>query len=96
MRGPGGGRGIVGSGQGAAPVRAACRREVALRAGMLGIRRGRGHPFDHCVHSVRPTPTGSAPAGRPPGLPARPLDAPLVSTYRHRAVERSEQHSAFT
>ncbi|RDD90639.1 hypothetical protein DVZ84_03455 [Streptomyces parvulus] len=56
MSGPGGVRGSVGSGQGAAPVRAAGRREVALRAGMLGIRRAGGHPFDHCVHSVRPRP----------------------------------------
>ncbi|AQS72406.1 hypothetical protein B1H29_34670 [Streptomyces pactum] len=52
MGGPGdtGGRG--GWGHEAAPVRAL--REVALRAGMLGTRRGRGHPFDRCVHSVRP------------------------------------------
>ncbi|EFD64727.1 hypothetical protein GTY87_38200 [Streptomyces sp. SID7813] len=47
-------RGSGGCGQGAAPVRAAAgRREVALRAGMLGIPRIRSHPFGRCVHSVR-------------------------------------------
>ncbi|OWA00357.1 hypothetical protein B9W62_37325 [Streptomyces sp. CS113] len=50
--------GSGGCGQGAAPVRAVGRREVALRAGMLGTRRIRSHPFGRCVHSVRrPPPT---------------------------------------
>ncbi|QIP68760.1 hypothetical protein EZV63_01845 [Streptomyces sp. VN1] len=64
-------RGSVGCGQGAAPVRAACGRDIALRAGMLGTVRSRGQPLDHCVHSVRPS------RRRPAGTGVRSAAVPL-------------------